>query len=114
MPVGMNEFSKGINSAIMKGDRGMANLQVRDMVFCRFIGTESNLLKVFNAIRKTGYTDASKVMITTLAGSFYSNIKNDISFIMELDNNNHSVFLLYYHLVLVVKYRRKVFSIQNY
>lgn len=26
----------------------------------------------------------------------------------ELDNNNHSVFALYYHLVLVVKYRRKV------
>lgn len=29
---------------------------------------------------------------------------------MELDNNNHSVFVLCYHLVLVVKYRRKVFS----
>lgn len=29
---------------------------------------------------------------------------------MELDSNNHSVFLLYYHLVLVVKYRRKVFD----
>ncbi|SHE30174.1 IS200/IS605 family transposase, partial [Caloramator proteoclasticus] len=27
---------------------------------------------------------------------------------MDLDNNNHSVFLLYYHLVLVTKYRRKV------
>jgi len=27
---------------------------------------------------------------------------------MELDNNNHSVFPLYYHLVLVTKYRRKV------
>lgn len=27
---------------------------------------------------------------------------------MELDNNAHSVFLLYYHIVLVVKYRRKV------
>ncbi len=27
---------------------------------------------------------------------------------MELDNNNHSVFSLYYHLVLVVKYRRHV------
>lgn len=26
----------------------------------------------------------------------------------ELDNNNHSVFLLYYHLVLVIKYRRHV------
>ena len=29
---------------------------------------------------------------------------------MELDNNVHSVFLMYYHLVLVVKYRRKVFD----
>ena len=29
---------------------------------------------------------------------------------MNLDNNNHSVFLLYYHLILIVKYRRKVFS----
>ena len=27
---------------------------------------------------------------------------------MKLDNNNHSVFLLNYHLVFVVKYRRKV------
>ncbi|MFD6509794.1 IS200/IS605 family transposase [Bacillus sp. NPDC060175] len=29
---------------------------------------------------------------------------------MKLDGNNHSVFLLYYHLVLVVKYRRNVFD----
>lgn len=29
---------------------------------------------------------------------------------MKLDNNNHSVFLLHYHLVLVVKYRKKVFD----
>lgn len=29
---------------------------------------------------------------------------------MNLDSNAHSVFLLYYHLVLVVKYRRKVFD----
>lgn len=27
---------------------------------------------------------------------------------MELDSNNYSVFSMYYHLVLVVKYRRKV------
>jgi putative transposase len=26
----------------------------------------------------------------------------------KLDNNNHSVFLIYYHLVLVIKYRQKV------
>lgn len=29
---------------------------------------------------------------------------------MELDNNAHSAFLMRYHLVLVVKYRRKVFD----
>lgn len=29
---------------------------------------------------------------------------------MQLDTNNHSVFLMYYHLVLVIKYRRKVFD----
>ena len=30
--------------------------------------------------------------------------------IMELDNNSHSVFLLYYHLVMVIKYRRKIWN----
>lgn len=29
---------------------------------------------------------------------------------MKLDSNNHSVSLLYYHLVLVVKYKRNVFD----
>ena len=29
---------------------------------------------------------------------------------MKLDNNAHSVFLMYYHLVLVVKYRRHAFD----
>jgi putative transposase len=27
---------------------------------------------------------------------------------MELDSNNHSVFMMFYHIVLVTKYRRKV------
>ena len=29
---------------------------------------------------------------------------------MDLDNNNHSVFLLHYHLVLIIKYRRKILN----
>lgn len=29
---------------------------------------------------------------------------------MKLDSNAHSVFLLHYHLVLVVKYRRQIFN----
>ncbi|MDD3404032.1 MAG: transposase, partial [Hespellia sp.] len=27
---------------------------------------------------------------------------------MKMDNNAHSVFLLYYHLIMVTKYRKKV------
>lgn len=34
--------------------------------------------------------------------------KGDI--LSKYDNNQHSVYLLYYHLILVVKYRRKVFD----
>jgi putative transposase len=30
--------------------------------------------------------------------------------LLELDNNNHSVFLLWYHSVFVIKYRRKVIN----
>ena len=37
-----------------------------------------------------------------------SRIKERIDYNMDLDNNAHSVFLLYYHLIMVVKYRRKV------
>lgn len=32
---------------------------------------------------------------------------------MDLDNNNHSVFKLYYHLILTTKYRRKVLHNKN-
>lgn len=32
---------------------------------------------------------------------------------LELDSNNHSVFSLNYHLILVVKYRRRVFTNQK-
>ncbi len=31
-------------------------------------------------------------------------------FVVKLESNHHSVFLMHYHLVLVVKYRRKVFD----
>ena len=35
-------------------------------------------------------------------------MKKNIDKIYDLDNNNHSVFKLYYHLILVIKYRRQV------
>lgn len=36
-------------------------------------------------------------------------IRNEV-FAVKLESNHHSVFLMHYHLVLVVKYRRKVFD----
>lgn len=30
---------------------------------------------------------------------------------MKLENNNHSVFLMHYHLILVTKYQRKVITV---
>lgn len=32
---------------------------------------------------------------------------------MDLDTNKHSVFLMYHHLILVVKFRRKVINNEN-
>lgn len=41
----------------------------------------------------------------------YSVVHVEIGVIaMKLESNHHSVFLLHYHLVLVVKYRRRVFD----
>ena len=31
-------------------------------------------------------------------------------YMRDLDNNNHSVFAMYYHLIFVIKYRRKVIN----
>lgn len=36
--------------------------------------------------------------------------KGNLVMMKNYDRNAHSVFLLYYHLILVVKYRRKVFD----
>ena len=40
----------------------------------------------------------------------FSRIGETADIMDKYDHNAHSVFLLYYHLILVVKYRRKVFD----
>ena len=76
-------FSKDIIYAIMKVENCMTNPRIRDTLFCKYAGTASNLLAISNAIRGTNHTDASRIQINTLQGSFYSNLKNDISFILD-------------------------------
>ena len=67
----------------MKGESRMTNPKVRDTVFCKYMSTRDHLLALLNAIKGTSYTDPSGITINTLSGSFYSNIKNDISFMLD-------------------------------
>ena len=68
----------------------MTNRKIRDTVFCHFMSNESHLLSLCNALNDTGYDESSDITINTLEGSFFSNIKNDISFIF----NNLMVVLI--------------------
>ncbi|MBQ2411228.1 MAG: Rpn family recombination-promoting nuclease/putative transposase [Selenomonadaceae bacterium] len=61
----------------------MTNKKIRDTLFCKYVGTEQHLLAIANAIRGTHHRDASGIQINTLKGSFYSNLKNDISFVLD-------------------------------
>ena len=61
----------------------MTNRKRRDTVFCHYMVTESHLLELFNALNDTHLKNSSNVNINTLEGSFFSNIKNDISFLMD-------------------------------
>ena len=68
----------------------MTNRKIRDTVFCHFMSNESHLLSLCNALNDTGYDESSDITINTLEGSFFSNIKNDISFLL----NNIMVVLI--------------------
>ena len=61
----------------------MTNRKIRDTVFCHFMSNESHLLSLCNALNDTGYDESSNITINTLEGSFFSNIKNDISFLLK-------------------------------
>ena len=68
----------------------MTNRKIRDTVFCHFMSNESHLLSLCNALNDTSYDESSDITINTLEGSFFSNIKNDISFLL----NNLMVVLI--------------------
>ena len=61
----------------------MTNRKVRDTVFCHFMSTEAHLLTLCNALNGTKYDESTDITINTLEGSFFSNIKNDISFLLD-------------------------------
>ena len=68
----------------------MTNRKIRDTVFCHFMSNKSHLLSLCNALNDTAYDESSDITINTLEGSFFSNIKNDVSFLL----NNLMVVLI--------------------
>ena len=60
----------------------MSNQQIRDTVFRDYFNDPVRLLSLGNALLGTDYKEPSQVIINTLEGSFYSNIKNDVSFLL--------------------------------
>ena len=53
-------------------------------------------------------TERTLVLQTKMCYNRISRKIERVDSMRKLDNNAHSVFLLYYHLIMVVKYRRKV------
>ena len=52
------------------------------------------------------------VLFAKVCYNIISRKRKEADCMKEIDHNSHSVYLLYYHLVMVVKYRRKVIDDQ--
>ncbi len=70
--------------------RDMIHREYKDRLFRFIFGAEENrehILSLYNALRGTGYTDADKIVITTLDDVIYLGMKNDVSFMLASDMN---------------------------
>ncbi len=63
------------------------NQKYRDTVFRMLFNDKSRLLELYNAINGTNYTNMDDLTITTLEGSTYLNMKNDVSFLIDFELN---------------------------
>ena len=57
-----------------------AKRNYRDSLFRSIFNNKKNLLSLYNALEGTDYTDPKEIRITTLRGTFFNDLKNDISF----------------------------------
>ena len=57
----------------------------KDTIFRMLFKDKENLLSLYNALNKTGYTDVDRLEITTLENAVYMNYKNDISFVFDFE-----------------------------
>ena len=59
----------------------------RDTVFRLLFNDKSRLLELYNAVNGTNYNNPEELIITTLKGNTYLNMKNDVSCIIDFDLN---------------------------
>ena len=57
-----------------------AKRNYRDSLFRSIFNKKKNLLSLYNALEGTAYTNPMELRITTLKGTFFNDLKNDISF----------------------------------
>ncbi len=56
----------------------------KDTVFRMLFNNKSELLSLYNAMNGTNYTDETSLRITTLDNAVFMNMKNDVSFILDM------------------------------
>ena len=69
------------------------------------------MLLLFECFYFLGYK-RTLVLLTEMYYNIISRKEKGLIILREMDRNAHSVFLLYYHLIMVIKYRRKVIDDQ--
>ena len=61
-----------------------ANRLYKDRLFIMIFNNKPELLKLYNAINGTDYTDPAMLTITTLENAIYMIMENDLSFIIDI------------------------------
>ena len=61
-----------------------ANRKYKDSVFRMLFRSKAALLGLYNALNGTDYQDPEQLTVTTLENAIYMNMKNDISFLLDV------------------------------
>ncbi|MBR1450211.1 MAG: hypothetical protein IJ591_00680, partial [Lachnospiraceae bacterium] len=66
------------------GRKKKVNKKFKDTVFRLLFGKDRNeLLKLYNAVNGSNYTNADELEINTLEDAIFVNMKNDVSFVFQ-------------------------------
>ena len=59
----------------------------KDILFRFIFNNKKDLLKLYNAINHTNYTNPDELIVTTMEDVIYIGMKNDLSFLIANDLN---------------------------